>query len=97
VTVQPLSQEKVQDIALCDARSAVLVEKLFQERYRTRARDSPVQAMANMVQPTSRDDVRLEPFSSLRSIHLAKVAKASKVPRRYIRAPRENKDGHPYP
>jgi hypothetical protein len=97
VTVQPLSQDTEQEIAVCDARSAVLVEKLFQDRYRTRARDSPARAMGNMVQPLSRKEVKLEPFSLLGSIHFGKVAKASKVPRRIVRAPQEKKEGLAHP
>lgn len=89
VTVQPLSQETEQEITIRDARNAVLVESLFEDKYRALARDSSVPAMAHISRPTSTTDLKLDPSSTPTLAHWNRAAKAARSTRRVVHMPRE--------
>jgi hypothetical protein len=92
VTLHSLSQDTEHEITVRDARSAVLVQKLFDDKYRTLARDSPVRAMGHMAQPTSVIDLKLHPLSVPASVYHRRAANASRLLLEEEKKPKEQEE-----
>ena len=80
MVVQPLSQKTEQEITIRDARSAVMVESLFTEKYQPLARDSAVQAFMKMSRPTSVKDLKLHPASTFNHLDPLQLKTSNFIP-----------------